>query len=292
MGNTKYPVIRLWEIRPGLHATGRVCDPWCVDNSTALIDFRNVSVMRGEQLILDELTLRIEASEHVAVLGPNGCGKSTLVKTITRDLYPLQREGMSARIFGRDRWNLFDLRHELGVVSHDLANICNRPIRGLETVLSGYYGSIGLMMAASPTPEMYAKAEALMEEFAISHLKNRWLDELSSGEARRILIARALVHEPRALLFDEPGTSLDLSAQRELVNVLRSLTRRGVTLVLVTHHLADIIPEIQRVILMRAGKVIADGSKTSLLTEDTLHALFGTPVELVCRDEFYHAWWH
>ncbi len=256
------------------------------------MDFRNVSVVRGDRVILDRLTLRIEAGEHVAILGPNGCGKSTLVKTITRDLYPLQREGMSARILGRDRWNLFDLRHQLGVVSHDLANICNRPIRGLETVLSGYYGSIGLMMSGTPTKEMNAKAEALMEEFGISHLRDRWLDELSSGEARRILIARALVHEPRALMFDEPGTSLDLAAQRELVDVLRSLTRRGVTLVLVTHHLADIIPEIQRVILMRAGKVIADGPKRDLLTPDALRTLFGTPVELVCRDEFYHAWWH
>lgn len=247
--------------------------------------------MRGERVILDRLSLRIEAGEHVAILGPNGCGKSTLVKTITRDLYPLQKEGMTARILGRDRWHLFDLRHQLGVVSHDLANICNRPIKGLETVLSGFYGSIGLMMSQAPDAAMTAKAEALMEEFAIAHLRNRWLDELSSGEARRILIARALVHEPQALLFDEPSTSLDLVAQRELVNVLRSLSRRGVALVLVTHHLADIIPEIERVILMRAGKVIADGPKRDLLTASTLEALFGTPVELVCHDDFFHAWW-
>ncbi|MCC6262890.1 MAG: ATP-binding cassette domain-containing protein [Bryobacterales bacterium] len=264
---------------------------WGVGNSNALIDFRNVSVMRGERVVLDRLSLRIETGEHVAILGPNGCGKSTLVKTITRDLYPLRREGMSAQILGRDRWHLFDLRHQLGVVSHDLANICHRPIKGLETVLSGYYGSIGLMMSQAPSAEMRAKAEALMEEFAISHLKERWLDELSSGEARRILIARALVHEPKALLFDEPSTSLDLAAQRELVMVLRGLSRRGVSLVLVTHHLADIIPEIERVILMRSGRVIADGSKGEVLTASTLRTLFGTPVELVCRDEFFHAWW-
>lgn len=268
-----------------------VLQSWGVDQTTALIDFRNVSVMRGDRVILDRLSLRIEAGEHVAILGPNGCGKSTLVKTITRDLYPLRREGMTAQILGRDRWHLFDLRYQLGVVSHDLANICHRPIKGLETVLSGYYGSIGLMMAQTPSEEMRAKAEALMEEFAISHLKERWLDELSSGEARRVLIARALVHEPKALLFDEPSTSLDLAAQRELVNVLRGLSRRGVSLVLVTHHLADIIPEIERVILMRAGKVIADGAKGEVLTASTLETLFGTPVELVCRDAFFHAWW-
>jgi iron complex transport system ATP-binding protein len=257
----------------------------------ALIDFRNVHVMRGERVVLENLSLRIESGEHVAILGPNGCGKSTLVKTITRDVYPLHREESFARILGRDRWHIFDLRHHLGIVSNDLAAVCNRPIRGMETVLSGYYGSIGLMMAEPPTEAMRTKAAELMEEFGVSHLRDRWLDELSSGEARRILIARALVHEPEALLFDEPSTSLDFAAQRELVQVLRSLTRRGVALVLVTHHLADIVPEINRVILMRGGKVIADGAKQELLTAANLEMLFGTPVELVSRDGYYHAWW-
>lgn len=259
--------------------------------SEALIDFRNISVMRGERTVLSRFSLRIGRGEHVAILGPNGCGKSTLVKTITRDLYPLHRPDASARILGFDRWNLFELRHHLGVVSHDLANLCNRPIKGLETVLSGFYGSIGLMMAAPPTPEMLAKARALMEEFEITHLADRWLDELSSGEARRILIARALIHDPEALLFDEPSTSLDFGAQRELVAVLRRLTTRGVSLVLVTHHLPDIIPEIDRVILMKDGGILADGRKEDLLVESTLRALFNTSVEIVRDGGFYHAWW-
>jgi len=259
--------------------------------SEALIDFQNISIMREERLVLSQFSLRIQRGEHVAILGPNGCGKSTLVKTITRDLYPLHRPEASARILGFDRWNLFQLRHHLGVVSNDLTNLCNRPIKGLETVLSGFYGSIGLMMAEPPTEEMIAKAKSLMEEFEITHLADRWVDELSSGEARRILIARALVHDPEALLFDEPSTSLDFSAQRELVAIMRRLTRRGISLVLVTHHLPDIIPEIQRVILMKQGKVIADGVKEELLVEDTLHDLFNTRVEIVRNDGFYHAWW-
>jgi len=256
-----------------------------------LIDFRNITVMRGDRPVLANFSLRIEQGEHVAVLGPNGCGKSTLVKTITRDLYPMYRPDASARILGRERWRLFDLRHHLGVVSHDLANLCHRAIKGLETVVSGYYGSIGLMMAEPPKPEMVAKAKALMEEFEITHLADRWLDELSSGEARRVLIARALVHEPDALLFDEPSTSLDFAAQRELVAVLRRLARRGISLVLVTHHLADIIPEIDRVILMRKGRILADGSKQQHLTADAMQQLFGTELEMVEHEGFYHAWW-
>lgn len=259
--------------------------------SEALIDFQNISVMRGERQVLTNFSLHIARGEHVAILGPNGCGKSTLVKTITRDLYPLHRPDSSARILGFDRWNLFELRHHLGVVSHDLANLCNRPIKGLETVLSGFYGSIGLMMAEPPTQAMIDKAKTLMEEFEIAHLADRWLDELSSGEARRILIARALVHDPEALLFDEPSTSLDFGAQRELVAVLRRLTKRGVSLVLVTHHLPDIIPEIERVILMKAGAILADGRKEDLIVESNLETLFNTRVEIVRDGGFYHAWW-
>ena len=262
-----------------------------MDMPDPLIDFRNITVVRGEKPVLAQFSLRIERGEHVAILGPNGCGKSTLVKTITRDLYPLHRPDASARILGRERWRLFDRRHHLGVVSHDLTTLCNRPIQGLETVLSGFYGSIGLMMAVPPSEPMVAKAMALMEEFEITHLASRWLDELSSGEARRILIARALVHEPEALLFDEPSTSLDFAAQRELVAILRRLATRGVSLVLVTHHLPDIIPEIDRVILMKKGCILADGDKEQHLNAASLESLFGTRVEVVRHDGFYHAWW-
>jgi iron complex transport system ATP-binding protein len=113
---------------------------------------------------------------------------------------------------------------------------------------------------------------------------------MSSGEARRVLIARALVHNPKALLLDEPTTSLDLFAQHELREILRQLAISGIGMILVTHHLSDIIPEIERVVLLREGRVIADGPKQELLTETTLSGLFGIPVSLARRDGYYHLW--
>src|SRR5579864_4017896 len=109
-----------------------------------LLDFHNISVMRGEKTVLHGITLRIQAGEHVAILGPNGCGKSTLIRTITRECYPLARPDSSLTILGRDSWNVFELRPLLGVVSNDLMSTCTRDITGLEAVLSGFFSSIGI----------------------------------------------------------------------------------------------------------------------------------------------------
>jgi iron complex transport system ATP-binding protein len=247
-------------------------------------------VQRGNRMALNGLTLRIERGEHVAILGPNGSGKSTLIKTITRECYPLARPETSLRILGEESWNIFDLRSHIGVVSNDLMARCTRAITGLELVLSGFFGSIGIWPNHHVTPDMRERAKAAMEQLEILHLAERWTDELSSGEARRLLIARALIHNPETLLLDEPTTSLDLTALHELRSVLQSLAQGGVALLLVTHHLDDIVPEIDRVVLLREGTVFGDGPKDELLTAERLASMFGVPVEITKRDGFYHAW--
>jgi len=256
----------------------------------ALLDFRHVNVMLGQKLILNDLSLQIGAGEHVAILGPNGCGKSTLIKTINRELYPLDRPGSSLSLFGRQVWNVFELRPLLGIVSNDLMRICTREITGLEVVLSGFFSSIGLQPYHEVTPAMREKANQVLELLEVPHLADREMTELSSGEGHRLLIGRALVHDPLALLLDEPCNSLDFRAALELRAVLRKLAQAGTGILMVTHHLPDIIPEIDRVILLRSGQVFADGSKTELLTTARLSELFGLPVELSERDGFYHLW--
>lgn len=253
-----------------------------------LIDLHRVSVQRGEKTVLHDLTLRIGVGEHVAILGPNGCGKSTLIKTITRECYPLVRDGSSMTIFGRDRWNVFDLRSLLGIVTNDLMALFTRDLTGREVVWSGFFSSIGVWPNHEVTPAMQRKADELLGQLEASHLAGRLVTEMSSGEARRVLIARALVHNPKALLLDEPSNSLDLFAQHELRQMLRKLAQSGIAILLITHHLADIIPEIERVILMRAGRIVADGHKEQTLTSGRLTAVFGLPVEPVQRDGYYH----
>ncbi len=258
--------------------------------TTPLLEFQNVYVQRGDLLALNGLNLQVASGEHVAILGPNGSGKSTLIKTITRECYPLLRPDTTMRILGHESWNIFDLRTHLGIVSNDLMAQCTREITGIELVLSGFFGSIGIWPNHLVKPERMVAARAAMERLEAVHLADRWLDELSSGEARRLLIARALIHDPATLLLDEPTTSLDLPTLREVRSHLRGLAAGGVGLVLVTHHLDDIIPEIDRVVLLRDGVVQVDGRKEDVLTSEKLSAAFRAPLEVFERDGFYHAW--
>jgi len=246
-------------------------------------------VQRNERMALNGLNLTINAGEHVAILGPNGSGKSTLIKLVTRECYPLTRPGTRLRILGRQNWNIFELRSHLGIVSNDLMARSTRDITGRELVLSGFFGSIGIWPNHQVMPEMEEAAEAAMARLDASRLANRWLDELSSGEARRLLIARALIHNPETLLLDEPTTSLDLAAQREMREHLRALAASGVGLLLVTHHLEEIVPEIERVVLLRNGRVDGDGAKAEMLTSERLSSLFGVAVEVTEGFGFYRA---
>jgi iron complex transport system ATP-binding protein len=256
-----------------------------------LIEFQDVTVYRGEKIALDGITLSIQAGEHVAILGPNGCGKSTLIKTITRECYPrYSGNGVGLRIFGQECWNVFDLRALLGIVSNDLMQSCARDISGREAVLSGFFSSIGIWPNHHVTAAMEAKTDEILTLLEIGHLAARDVNEMSSGEARRILIGRALVHDPKALVLDEPTASLDLHAMHELRAILRKLAQAGTSIIVVTHHLPDIIPEIGRVILIKKGRVLRDGAKRDVLTSGLLSELFETPVELVARDGLYQIW--
>ncbi|HLK03740.1 MAG TPA: ATP-binding cassette domain-containing protein [Candidatus Acidoferrum sp.] len=255
--------------------------------SAPLLELNRVTVMRGERAALDEVSLRIEAGEHVCILGPNGCGKSTLIKTITRECYPLAREGSSMAILGRERWDVFELRNLLGIVSPDLLAACTTDATGRDVVLSGFFSSTRIFPHHQPDPEHLRRSDEVLARLGIAHLADRCVMHMSSGEAKRTLIARALVHEPKTLLFDEPSNALDIGAQFQLRDTMRELAQSGLAILLVTHHVSEIIPEMERVILLRAGKVMADGAKDKVLTEANLQALFGVPVRLQKNEGFF-----
>jgi iron complex transport system ATP-binding protein len=256
----------------------------------ALVDLNNVRVIRGDNVALDDFSLRINSGEHVAILGPNGCGKSTLIKTITRECYPVLREGSSMTILGQLRWNVFELRSVLGIVSNDLMQDVTGETSGREVVLSGFFSSTRIFDHLTVEPSQRERADAVLERIGVPHLADRPVQEMSSGEAKRILIARALVHDPRTLLFDEPSNSLDVFAQHGLRETMRELAQSGIGIVLVTHHLSDVIPEIDRVVLMRNGKIQADGQKKDLLNPEEISRLFGLRIDITQRDGYYHLW--
>lgn len=259
-------------------------------DSQSFLELRNVNVARGDRVVLHDVNLTIRAGEHVAILGPNGCGKSTLILTITCQIYPIVERGMHVRIFGRERWDLTQLRKHFGVVGTDLPGERTAVTTGLDAVIAGFFSASTLWPNLEVTDTMRERAAEALERIEASHLAGQLVGEMSAGEKRRILIARALVHRPRQLLLDEPSNALDLAAQRELRETLRRLAAEGTGLVLVTHHLGDILPEIERVILMRGGRIVGDGPREELLTEPRLSELFHTNVRIGRDEEWLHSW--
>ena len=249
-----------------------------------------VSVIRGERAALRDVSLRIEAGEHVCVLGPNGCGKSTLIKTITRECYPLAQDGSDMRILGRERWDNFELRTYLGIVTPDLLASCTTDSTGRDVVLSGFFSSTRIFPHHHPETEHVRRADMALTRLGIARLAERPVMQMSSGEAKRTLIARALVHQPHTLLFDEPSNALDIAAQFQLRDTMRDLARSGLAILLVTHHVNEIIPEMERVILLQKGRILADGPKERVLTEEKLRTLFGVGIRLHRHDGFFHVY--
>ena len=239
------------------------------------------SVILGAARVLDNLTLSIDVGEHAAILGPNGAGKSTFMRLLTLQQYPLMdREGQPPiRLFGRERWNVFELRSQMGIVSADLHDRfvhgnSNGVVNALDAVASGFFATHGVFAHQRVTAAMRAQALEALDRVGAAALATRTLDTLSTGEARRVLIARALVHTPKVLVLDEPTRGLDLVARHAFMERVRDVARQGTTILLVTHYVEEIIPEIDRVVLLERGRIAFDGSKREVLTGPRLSQIF------------------
>jgi iron complex transport system ATP-binding protein len=255
-----------------------------------LLNFEHVHVARGSNIVLHDVSLRIDAGEHLVILGPNGCGKSTLLKTMTCECYPIARAETRVRIMGRERWDLTELKRRMGVVSAELPGRQTLTTTGFDAILTGFFSSSTLWPNLTVTASMRERAEEILELVGAVALRDKPVGEMSAGQQRRVMIGRALAGGGEMLLLDEPSNALDLGAQHDLREMLRGLASRGTALVLITHHIADILPEMQRVVMMREGRIVADGTKRELLTAERLSGLFGREIVLSDRDGYWNAW--
>ncbi|SFS17806.1 iron complex transport system ATP-binding protein [Granulicella pectinivorans] len=256
--------------------------------SSPFLELSHVNVARGESTVLHDVNLTVHPGEHIAILGPNGCGKSTLIKTMTCECYPLVRPETRVRIFGRERWDLTELKKRLGVVSAELPGKPMLTTTGRDAVLTGFFSSSTLWPNLRVTSEMEDRADEVLKLVDATSLVKKEVGAMSAGQQRRVMIGRALVASSGTLLLDEPSNALDLFAQKELQQLMRKLAGQGTTIILITHHLPDIIPEIDRILMMREGRIVGDGPKSELLTEEKLGGLFGTEVALMERAGYYH----
>lgn len=268
-------------------------NPAPVPAATPLLDIDEASVRRDGKVILDRLRLRVMPGQHTAIVGPNGAGKSTLVKLVARRIYPLARAdgGVPVSVFGRERWNVAELRSLLGIVSPALQREYTSELRlgVFEAVVSVFFAANGFGLDDVITDDMRERALAALAQVGAEHLVERAMTSLSTGEARRVLIARALVNAPRALLLDEPCAGLDMASRRRFLENLRELARRGTTLLLVTHHIEEILPEVQQVLLLKRGHTIAQGPKDAVLTDSALSGAYGMPIHVHKDGAWFHA---
>lgn len=257
-----------------------------------LIEICDATIWRGSTCVFEHLDLAIEQHERVAVLGPNGSGKTTLLKTINRELYPVAREGSCVRILGRDKWNVWELRKHIGVVSNDLHQRYTPTTLALEVVVSGFHSSIGVhgTLSSRITSEQVDAAKATLESLGVGALAQTPLRNMSSGQQRRCLLARALVHDPSTLILDEPTSGLDFAASFDYLARIRELAKAGRNIVIVTHHLNEIPPEIDRIVLLQAGRIVADGPKSEVLTGEQLSRVYETPIRVAEVDGYYLAY--
>ena len=254
-----------------------------------IIDFQNVTVFQGRNKVLEDFSLTIDESQSAVILGPNGSGKTTLLKLLNRELYIVEEKNSSLKIFEKDRWNVDELRSNLGVVSQHLQYGYSSSAIGLYVVLSGFYSSDGIWQHQEFDESKLDRAKEVMDLLSITHLKDREFSTMSTGEQRKFLLARSLVNDPAVLVFDEPTSGLDMSTCFQYLEIIRELISMGKKVILVTHHIHEIPPEVTRVILLKEGRVIEDGDKDQILTNTNLTNLFDWPIRVLKENGYYQA---
>ena len=257
-----------------------------MDVAQPYLELEAIEAWLGPRQVFERLTLQLNRGEHTVILGPNGSGKSALIKLLSRELYPVVQRGSWLRIFGSERVNLWELRRRIGLVSADLQASYNPAVLAREVVLSGFFGSVGLGRSHQVTAAMDHRLAELMAQLGLDDLQQRPYGQLSDGQRRRLLLARALVHGPELLVLDEPSNGLDLQAKHQLLDALRQLARSGTTLLLVSHQIEAIIPEISRAVLLKSGQVVGDGPAAEMLSDAPLSALFDTPLKVFSLDGY------
>lgn len=254
-----------------------------------IIEIEHANVQRDGKLILKDVSLSVEEGERIAILGPNGAGKSTLIDVIARKTYPLALDEYKNRIFGSEMWIIKNLRPLIGHVSPSEESFFSTTYPVREIVASGISSSLGFDFHHIITDDLWNRADEELLKVGMLDKKNNMMNTLSSGEKRRVLLARAAITNPPLLLLDEASNGLDFPSRADLRAVISTYAENGRTILMVTHELSEIIKEVKRVILMQDGKIVSDGKKEELLKSNILSDLYNRHVEVVEKDGVYTA---
>ncbi len=249
----------------------------------------HASVRRDGKYILEDVSIHAEKGEQIAIIGPNGAGKSTLIDVIARRTYPLALDEYRSSVLGEERWMIQDLKMRMSLVSPSQDDFFTSAYPAREIVASGLYSSLGFDFHHAVKDSDWEKADAELEKTGMLSKKDRTMNTLSTGEKRRVLLSRAAITSPEILLLDEASSGLDFPSRADLRNTIAGYATTDRTIVMVTHELSEILPTTDRIVLMKKGRIVADGAKTELLRSDVLSDLFERKVTVAEKDGIYTA---
>jgi len=244
-----------------------------------ILEISNLRVERGGTMILNDVSWRVERGQHWVILGPNGSGKTSLLSALTGYLTPTAgKVSLLGKTYGRSDWR--ELRKQIGLVSSAVRQMMADDEPALETVASGKYAMIDFWGRLSRADKICARQ--ILRQIECPHLAERPWRVLSQGERQRVLIGRALMARPRLLILDEPCAGLDPAAREHFLQFLQRLGRKrnAPTLVLVTHHVEEIMPVFSHVLILKDGRSLATGKKPAVLNAKLLSTTFNTNLRL------------
>ncbi len=246
----------------------------------------NINCFKNGYRVLKDLNLKISYSENVILIGPNGSGKSSLIEVINRNIYPVITNKSKLKIFNKELINLWELRKRISTVNNDIKNRINPNLQVFDLILSGLYGRYCFIKNKSERDSY--KVEKIIKKMNISYLSKKYFSHLSDGEKQISLIGRALIKKPDILILDEPIANLDYKSKFLVVDKINELSKINTKIFCVTHDISTITKIYDRVIMLKDGKIIADGHQKTVLNSENLNNLYGIDIELTKNDGLWN----
>ena len=249
--------------------------------------FRNIDAYIDKTKILSNININLNYGENTLILGPNGSGKSTFLRLLNRSIYPIVSSKSSLKLFNKKNIDIWEVRKKVGFLFKEMEQRVSNEVGLYDLIASGFSGTFNSRYSNLITNKQKKQIDNLIKDWGLDNIINNQFYELSDGQKRRALLARAIVYEPKLLVLDEPFCNLDLKSNCILNNNLNNLINKSINILYVTHNLESILPSTNRVILIKKGEIIKDGDPNEILNSKTLSDLFEISINIIKQNNYW-----